>query len=246
MSEYRTPPQLPQPAEEKGHAVKIATGCGLGCLAVVVAAGFIAFFLYRSVESKVEEFASYVPAKPLIIEYPEVQAVEAEEVIRRFDDFRSAMTRSRTAAPLILSERDINTLIRYHPDFAALVNRTRVEIRNNTLHGIVSVKAEDLPFRLPLISRALKGKYINGTATVRLGVREGRAEMYLLDFSFGDYAVPEDILDELKKENLLQGAESDPDLKPLIENLDELEIRGNLLHIYPKGTRPDPSEPPLA
>ena len=237
MSDYQTPPGLQQQNEPKGgNSAKVATGCGIGCLVIFLVVGLVAFLAYRKIQSEIDNLANMAPSEPIEFVYPVVQANVAESVIRRFDAFRNALANSQPAEPLILTATEINTLISQHPDFEALAGRTMVKIDDNKISSAVSIKAEDLPFNIPIISKAFRDKYINGTATIDLSIKDGRAQMYLVDFKFGDFEIPQEFIDSIKHENLLKEAQSEEGFKKFIEQIKELKIEDNKLHIIPNNT----------
>lgn len=242
MSEYQSP-QSNQPYVEKENTntgAKIATGCGIGCLAMVVVASVVAYLGYRALDAKINEFAEMAPTEPLEIEYPMAEPEQVDQVIQRYDSFTDAISNSRNSPPLVLSADEINILIKQHPDFSFLSGRSMVEIENNQISSTVTINADALPVEIPIFSKAFRGRYINGKATVDFSVTDGKAELYLLDFKFGEHSLPSEVIDQLKNGNLLEDAESDEEFKKLFENLEELKVQDNRLHLVPKSPEVSP------
>ena len=243
MSEYVQPNRIEEPDGGK-TAAKVATGCGLGCLglAIVVFAGI--YFGMKGVQSKVDELAEKATSEPIQFESPEVEPNQADTIIKRFDDFRNALAKSEPTETFTLSDSEINILINHHSSFAPIAGKAQVKFVDNQIVSDVSIRPEDFPVNIPFVSRAFAGKYINGTATVDVSVKDGLASMFLRKFKFAEWEVPPELIKQMEGENLLEESQTDKDFKDFIDKIEELKIEGNTLYIVPKNAGPGPTDAP--
>ena len=126
MSQYSHPNDHNKKPEQTGATgARLATGCGMGCLTVVLvlALGVVAVFWYA--QTKVNEFAhQYSSEDSVEFVYPEIQLHELELILERFESFRLAMANNdHDTAPLILSGDELNLIINNHKDFAPMAGK---------------------------------------------------------------------------------------------------------------------------
>lgn len=230
-----TPPAYrPGPAPVQNSGGRTAACCGFGrltaLLVCVVGAILTWTFLKREVEKGVEEFTS---TEGVEIAPPEVSEPQIRDAVRRFDTFRDAMRADEATPPLVLSDDDINAILFHHPDFAESAGVTRVSIEDNQLTSELSVDLESLDIPVEFFAERVKGRYFNGEITLSLGMIAGRPSLYVENLAVGGKPVPAFILKELRKENLLQEAASDPDFQKALEKVREVKIENDRLVIIP-------------
>jgi hypothetical protein len=237
MSEYQ---QAHGPEEPDGGktAAKVAVGCGLGCLGLAIVVFVVVYMGMKGIQGKVDELAENATSEPIQFDPPDVPAGEADEIIMAFDRFRNALAKAQPVETYTLSEEEINVLINQHRAFAPIAGKAQVKIIDNQIVSDVSVRPEDFPMKIPFLSRAFAGKYINGTATVDVSIRNGLASMYLRKFRFAEWEVPPEMMKQFEGENLLKDSQSDPDLKEFIDKIEELKIEDNTIYIVPRNASP--------
>jgi len=223
----------PNPVEpKKGGKGKC---CFIGCfllLLVILVTGVGGYFF---VKKKVGELtAQFTADKPVTIQEPKATPQEVSDVFTRFDSFREALASGKATAPLVLSDHDINLLMYHHSAFEPVSGKTEVKIVDNKLSGKVSIKLDEYSDKIPLIGGMLKGRYLNGNATVSVSLKEGQPSLFLEGLTVNGKAVPPEVIKELQKKNILEKAMDDENLKKLFEKVDEIKIEGNKLHIVPK------------
>lgn len=230
------PPDRPIPTapQSSGSGGKVLLGCGLGCLALVVAGIVGGVFLVSFGKGKLADLAAaYAADEPLAIEQPVAAPGETEESIARFERFREGLRSGQVSEPLVVSDRDINALIFNHPDFEALAGRTAVRIEDDQLHATVSLELDEIDIPFGFLEDALRGKYFNGEVALSIGTLAGRPAVFIEDLQVGGRSLPRQILDEMRNENLLKDALSDPDSREFFDRIQSLRIEGDRLVIVP-------------
>lgn len=236
MSHYSHPNNHNQKPEQTGATgAKVATGCGMGCLSVILVflIGIVAVLWFA--QTKVNQVAhKHSSEDPIEFVYPEIQLHELESILERFDVFRTAMANNNhDTDPLILSADDLNLVINNHKDFAPMAGKAMFEIEGEEFRAKVSLKPDDIPFKIWFLTKALKGRYINGRATLALHVAGSRSEMYLKDFNMGEVELPAPLIEILQKENLMNSLKSDPEIGQWFKMVG-MKVQDGRLHIIPK------------
>ena len=218
----------PPPPKQGGTSKTWVIGCSAGCLLALLLFGVAAFFVVRGLltawEEAREKLTSDTPAR---FETPVAGESEIREVTERFDRFRDALVSGNDAPPLVLTGEEANWLICFHPDLADLKDHTRVSIEGERLTSEVSLPLDGL---MP----SMKGRYLNGEATIRLSLANGKINAYIEDLQAEGFSVPEAIMRQLRKENIFEGSETDPEFDSLINNLEEIRIEDGKLRVVPK------------
>ncbi|MEX2580684.1 MAG: hypothetical protein WD342_16625 [Verrucomicrobiales bacterium] len=228
-------PNLPPASGSSGNGGKVAIGCGVGCLAVLVVGGIIAYFIFTTVKTRIAEgVENYTAVQPVAIEPPRIAENEIEDAIARFDAFRGAMDRGEQAAPLVLTDDDINALLFHHPSFKEVAGKTKVSIENDQLKSTVSLNLDDLEIPVKFIADAVEGKYFNGEVTLSIDMVAGRPTAFIENLEVNGMSPPEEAMAAFGQENLLKEARTDPEMKKFFDKIEELEIENNRLVIVPK------------
>ncbi|MEO0414402.1 MAG: hypothetical protein AAF226_05565, partial [Verrucomicrobiota bacterium] len=157
-------------SEERGSGV--VKGCSIGCAVVAIIIGIIAIALVYFLKLGVQKTAeAYTAESSLPMPEPDTDYLNIESLIIRFDDFREKLAKGEeTPEPLELTSTEINALILHHPDFTAIADRVRFYVEGSILKGTVSFPFDELNIDVPLLSNALRGRFINGTGTFDLGL----------------------------------------------------------------------------
>lgn len=233
------PPFEPAPTavaqqQEGGSGKKIAVGCGIGCLVVLIVAvvlGVVVFeFGKKALSGTVEEYTSEAPAE---IDQPRVEPARAEDAIRRFDQFREEMRDGVPAEPLVLSEADLNALVQEHPSFSGIADSAVVRIEGDLLRSAVSVDLGDLEIPIPFLAALVTDRYFNGEVTLGIDSSSGDPSLFIENVEVGGKALPQQVLNELKKEDLFKEMRSEPEFQKEFQKVEDIRIEGGRLIIVP-------------
>jgi len=225
--------QIPAPPSS-GSGGKVLAGCGIGCLVIGVLGIVGGILLFNFGKSKLADLATgYVSDEPVAIAEPVVSPIEAQAAVARFDRFRESIRHGQAGEPLALTGDEINALLFNHPDLQALAGRAAVRIEDEQLHATVSLGLDDFDVPFGFLEEALRGKYFNGEASLSIDTEAGRPALYIEDLKVGGRSLPKPILDEMKNENLLKDALSDPDARELLDRIESVRIEGGRLVIVP-------------
>ena len=209
--------------------------CGIGCLLVVLVVGGLGVGGYFWGKDKLAEFVTqFTGEKPVPIEAPEGTQEQVASVFTRFDNFRNGIASGSPSAPLVLSDHDINLLMFHHSNFEAVSGKTNVKIENDQLSAKISLNLDEYADRIPMIGEMLRGRYLNGDATVVPSLKDGKPQLFLEGLTVNGMALPPEVIKELQKKNLFEDVQTKDELNKAFEKIEEIKIEGNKLHIVPR------------
>jgi len=211
-------------------------GC-LGLLVVAVIGILVAVYGAKYAFNRVLD--AYTDTQPA--ELPAVELAEGKvgEVEERFEVFKQAFEAGEQAA-LELTAEDINALIASEPELA---NKVRISIEGDEIKAQVSIPLDKL-----LADLGIKGRYLNGAASVQVAMKDGVLEAYIQSLEVKGKPLPEQFMAELRKENIAKDMNQDPEAAEKLERFDSLEVKDGklILRAKQKGAAPVPAEPTAA
>ena len=203
-----------------------------GCIALLVAVLVLAVgsvLLFRYGKSKIENaVAAYTDAAPVQIEKGDASPAKLKAIQTRIDAFRNGLA-SGQPQELSLTADELNTLLAGQPDLKELADKVYVNIEGDQLKAHISWPLPDLG---PL---KLKGRYLNGTANLKVGVNNGNADLRIEDFqSTGKPPLPPQLLQELRKHNISDDLQRDQQTASAIRQIDSAEVKDGKVVIRSK------------
>ena len=207
--------------------VKKGRGCFFyGCLTVVVLVLVAAlglffgarYFINRTIEK-------YTDTGPMTLPKVEVSAPEAAVIQDRVKAFEAALQTGSPTEALVLTEKDLNTLISASPDFAALNGKVYVSIAGEQIKGQISIPLDQFP-----IGRTA-GRYLNGSAGIRLAMNNGVLTATLESLEVKGQPVSEQFMAGIRQQNLAKDAYNDVRKADMLRKLESIEVRDGHLEI---------------
>jgi hypothetical protein len=193
-----------------------------GCIALIITVLILAVgsvLLFRFVKGKVDRVvAEYTDPTPVQIEKGDASPAKLKAVQDRIDAFRQGLA-SGQPQELALTADELNTLLAGQPDLQDLANKVYVIIEGDQMKANVSWPLPDIG---PL---KLKGRYLNGTATLKASVTNGKADLRIDDFEAKGKAIPSQFLDEIRKHNIADDLMRDQQAASAIRQIDNLEVK---------------------
>jgi len=196
------------------------TNCILfGCLTMVVVfiilgvAGILgARYGYKKL---VNTYTSPTAAQLTAITYT---AEELQSLTNRLGAFQLEANALTNEVTLTLSARDINVLIHSEDELKGLRDKIHVEIDKDTIKSAVSMPLDG--FGLD----ALKGRYLNGTAGLKVTVTNGKLTVNLDSLEVNGTPVSASFMTQLKSENLAKDVDLGPEGEKLMKRVESLTI----------------------
>ncbi len=207
---------------------------GIGCATVVLLAFIVViagFFLARSAVRAV--VAEYTDSEPIDLPTVTVSEEEREAVKEQFDAFQQDLGEGVVTEPLTLTETEVNALIRYHPDFEEIQDNVYVAFEDGLVKGQISLPL-DMISHMPLVGGLVEGRYLNGTGTFNIDVSAGRLVVRPEEIEVRGEPLPDQLMNELRGQNLLADIDHDPELARRIGQLESIEVGDGVITFVPR------------
>jgi hypothetical protein len=219
------------PRKQRGCLFYGCLSLSILALVIVLCVGVGLYFAKRAFDSLVTDYTDVNPAQIEEAPYP---PPKLQELQSRVNTFQQTIDRGGTAQPLelVLTAEDLNALIAANRD---LKGKAFVTIDDDQIKGKVSVPLPDIG---PL---KLKGRYLNGSAAFKVALESGRLDLRVQEVTVKGKPLPPVLLNELKKENLAQEVQNDPDNARMIKKLESIDVRDGKVVIRSKATEPKPA-----
>ncbi len=213
-------------SEEKKSGCLKYLGCG--CIVIIilgVVAVIAAFYFGKTMISGMTD--KYTEAKPRELPAPQVSAQEADAVIGRLNAFADAIKQDKPASELVLSAQDVNILVNRHPGLSKAAGKVNVQIDGDKINSDLSVPLGEL-------SDMFKGKYLNGSAVLRVGMSSGRLTLFADSIEVHGEKIPDSFMKSFGAENLAEKANTDPKIAPILQKIDSITVKDGSIHVVPK------------
>jgi hypothetical protein len=226
------PPPLP-PQASPPQAPQNKRGCLFyGCITlavVVLLAGIGTWVAVRyAMKTAGGLIDQYTSTNAIPIESVSISQSDLKSLQDRLTSFSEALEGRPGSRELVLNAHEINALIQNAPEYAELKNKLFIMIEDDEIKGKLSMPLDNLG---PL---KLKGRYLNGIATLQVDLENGALDVKLKDVRVGDNQLPAPILSELKKANFSQEFQKDPEARRTIEKLESIKVKNGTVVIRAK------------
>ncbi len=200
----------------QGQTRKKGHGCFFwGCLIVTIIGVFVTGIVGTCVwkiRQKALSFTSTTQAEVSVIESSQD---EYEEIKERVSEFLKAVEEDRNAE-LSLTAQEINTLIARSPELAEFTGRAYVRIEGDEISVDAALPLDKIP--------SLGGRYLNGTIGIKVSLQSGILVISPETVVVGGQPLPEDIMNELRRINLVEKLYEDKEKIELIKKFKRIEV----------------------
>lgn len=229
------PPIQPPPGPPPPRIATQTTpkrGCWFyGCitLAVLVLIGSIGTWL--AVRHFVRQAAGlinyYTSTNAVPIERVTISDADLKSLQARVQSFANALDGKNGSRELVLSAADINALIQNDPQYKDVRDKLFVMLDGDQIKGRISVPLDQ-------IHSQFKGRYLNGTATLKVSLQNGALDVRLQDVDVSGKPLPGPVMSGFKNVNLAQDAQKDQKARANLEKFESIEVKDSKLIIRAK------------
>lgn len=227
-----TPTDLPPtpPAAPKKR------GCFFyGCLVsvilgVVLVAGacLLGYYGLSKFASLAEE---YTDTAPMQLPKVEVNPAAYEALQKRVKEFKAALDAGRSAT-LTLTAEELNMLVSGDTRPSEWKGRVWFAIKDGSLGCQLSMPLDTMS-AMPGLGR-LKGRYLNGAASVRATMDTGTLVVTLQSLEVRGKPLPPEVLNAMKRENLAKNAGNDPEVAAFLDKLTSVSVQDDKIVLVGK------------
>lgn len=195
------------------------SGCGCwvwGCLTVVVI-GLLGFALaawlsFRFIGGQIEKYTDETPQELPVVEYGEQELAALET---KLEDFKEKIRTDQPVEDLVLTADDINAMIASKEE---LKGKVFIKIEDGQVKGDISIPLDKLPLGMG------KGRYLNASAGFKVAVANGILVVTMEEAEVNGEVVPEEIMKELRRENLVKDVKFEDDTRKALARIESIEV----------------------
>ena len=218
----------PPVAQKKKH------GCFFwGCITSVILAivlmivvGVSVYIGYRYLIDTAKKYTDTVAAPMPVVAMPEPQRVELR---KKVEDFGKGLEARTATEPIVLTADDLNALIDENP---MLKGKAHVDIVGDKVTAKISFPLSDL--KLPV--RELDGRYLNGSAILRVSLKDGVLDVRADSVEVKGEPLPPNIMDALKSQNLTEKSLDDPKARAAAYKIESIVVKDGKIIVTPRPT----------
>ncbi|MXY97852.1 MAG: hypothetical protein F4Z29_08905 [Gemmatimonadetes bacterium] len=199
-------------------------GCLSAIILLAVIAGAAYYFLLQASDELVE---TYTSPEPRDFARTEEGRDEVLSIIDRFRDFAIALEQGEETERFSLSADDINALLENEDLLREFHGMARVDIQDDRLLAEISVP-------LDLFNERFEGRYLNGTGELSIEMKDDRLEVNIDRLEVGGRNIPEEFMNEIRKNNLVETLLQDPSLERLMGLVKSVKVEDGRVVIEPK------------
>ncbi|MFA6561261.1 MAG: hypothetical protein WCV00_05080 [Verrucomicrobiia bacterium] len=174
---------------------------------------------------------AYTDTSPMQLPKIEVSRPVYEALQKRVKDFKAAMDAGKSSL-LILTADELNALIAGDASKSQWKGRVWFAIKDGSVGCQLSMPLDAMS-AMPGLGN-LKGRYLNGSATVRATMETGTLVVTLQSLDVRGKPLPAEILNAVKRENLAKNAANDPEVAVFLDRLASVGIQDDKLILVGK------------
>lgn len=206
-----------------------------GCLTAVILAlivgagiGIGVWYGVKKFNEAVEEYTATTPQELPAVEMSDEDYTALE---KRVAAFGQAMKDSQPAEALALTGDEINALLARSPSMQSWKGTMHVMIDEKEVRGQVSLPLDPVA-QGPVLTK-LKGRYLNGSARLGVGMQNGRIVVRILGMEVNGKTMPAEMVQALQNVNLVEEAYNDPELAGQLAKIARIEAEEGRLVVTP-------------
>jgi cell division protein FtsN len=218
---YQSPKFTPEPpAAAPRQRGCFFYGCIIASVLVVllmILVAIIGYFGFRLLNQAVEQYTSTAPRE---LPKSEMPADQVKMLNDRVEVFRKSLDEGTPAEPLELTSDDVNALIEQNPKFKG---KFFIKIEGKEIKGQISYPLDALA-EIPFFG-VLRGRYLNGEADFKASLEDGFFLLTLDSIEINGKRPPEEMMTNLRQQNLAKDAFDDPKAAALLRKIESLEVK---------------------
>jgi hypothetical protein len=224
MSTPNEPPPV-QTAAPKKH------GCFFyGCLTSIVIAVLLVVGIcgvsYYGLSKFADRAVAYTDTAPMTLPTAQVDPVVYAALKKRIEEFKAAVDAGKPAT-LALASDELNLLVAGDKNAAQWMGRVWFEMKGSDLKGQLSMPL-DFISAVPGLGK-LKGRYLNGTASVQATMALGVLVVRLQSLEVKGQPLPDEVMAALQRENLAKDAAKNPEAAAFLARLADVTVQDGKL-----------------
>jgi hypothetical protein len=211
-----------------------------GCLTFILVVLAVLIGVYFGTRKAINlAVTTYTDTKPADLPKIQLSAQERKDLRDRFEKLSDSASHGRPVEEMVLSADEFNALLLASPGLGKLQDQIYFQVETNNLKAQVSLPLDQFQIWRSLGKKMsipdLRGRYLNGTATLDTSVDNGELQIKVRDMTAKGKPLPSSFMANLQTQNLAEDANKNADARFLFQKIQKLEIRDGKVRIKFKG-----------
>jgi hypothetical protein len=193
----------------------------------------IYFGTRKAIEYAVENYTTNAPAA-----IPTLQLSQADQsaTAKRLQMQIGEVLSAKGPREVVLSERDLNILMAHSPDLEKYKNQIYLKPDGDQLRAFISLPLDQFQpwkeFSKKMAGEKWNGRYLNGMAILNLSVTNETIHVFPKKVVVRATTLPDDFIKRFPWDTLTDQANTSPEIKKLLDQIESIETRDSNLHIH--------------
>jgi hypothetical protein len=225
----------PPPPPQKQPRGCFFYGCLFSVILLVVLVVVIGGSLYAVFRYAVNTAKEYTDTVAVVM--PPVKMPEPQRVVLRakVEDFGKGLDARRATPPIVLTADDLNALADDNPMFKGKVH---IDIVGDKVTAKISVPLS----QMGLDFAELKGRYLNGSAVLRVSLKDGVLDVRADSVEARGKPLPPALTKAFRDQNVLEKSLDDPKARMAIDKLESVVVKDGTVILTPRpAAKPAPA-----
>lgn len=214
------PANAPRPKRKRRWWVY--TLIGLGCVLLLAGAVVVGLLIYY--HSLIRNYTTTQAVSFTPMENANVKQVQGQ-LMSRWAMFADRVKNRKFAEPFKLTADELNAILAQNK---GLRGRVQMVITNDQLVARFSSPLDQGNRR-----KELKGRYLNGEATLKILLEDGWLTVSVAEIKANGHPIPRWILSKIRAQNLLKDLDNNPEAMSVVHNLDSITFEGDQIVLVP-------------
>jgi hypothetical protein len=220
---------MPEKSDSKNR------GCFFyGCLTAALVVIGVVIGLYFGTRKAIKSVvASYTFSTPASVPQLKMSDAEKKQIAAKIEE--EAKHSLKSSAPLTLNETKLNVLLEESPELQKFSRQIYLKPAGTNLEAQLSLPLDELKSWQQLSAKlgpSLKGRYLNGTATLAVAVTNGVLNVHLKDFVVKGKSLPSTFTSVMEPQNLAADANKNANLQSVLARIRSVEVTGEGVTVH--------------
>ena len=191
-------------------------GCATFLLLAFIT-GICLFFVYKKINSTVNEFTSATPVEIASVKYTREERDIANKKVTAFVDI---IKKGESVAQEEFTDRELNIYIDSHEK---LKNKLKLDFSGDKIKSALNIPLNEIPM--------MNGRYLVGDAVLKVDCENGDLNIKIESLNVNAKQLPDSLLQAIKNMNFAKNFYDNPTSRPIAKRIKTIEMRDHKLFI---------------
>lgn len=169
----------------------------------------------------------FTDSKPVALPTVSLSASQLDSLHQRVNTFSNSVSTGKAASPLVLNSDEINALIADNPGGTNLSGKLYVSLQDDKVKAQISLPMSETGIRL------LRGRYLNGDATLNVSLNQGNLGIFINEINVKGKPLPGVYMQPIRQINWAESANTNRTASSTLNKIQGIDVKDGKLIITP-------------